>query len=363
MIIYFLIFAFISTSFLIERGSRNLYISISFSFIVALVLAFYAGLRAPDTGEDYGSYKLIFDSFDGITLGGISQVISFDYFFEPGFAFYIVFIKTFTYSYELFLFITALITCFVFFNASIKLTSLFLATWLIYFSYFFFTHGLVAIRFGLASCIALYAVCHLSVLNRGKAAIIASLAMLFHTSAIAIFLPILLSYVKVNRSKIVFLLFLSFCVGFLSLGEDIVRFILPSWLPRADSALNYIQSSQYGETLGFLGFINIKNLILSLLFLFSWKTLIARYEHARCLMLFFFVGTAIRLGFHDLGFIIGRISAILTFTEVFIFPMLAFSIFRFKVFAWLLVCAYSLFNLASMLFARGFGEYNSVIFQ
>lgn len=361
MLIYYFIFASLSILLLLEHSNRNKLLSYGCGLVIFAFLSLYAGLRSSTTGEDYESYNLIFSSLQAFTEVGLSEVLSFNYFFEPGFALYIALFKSFSNSYELFLFATALLNCLIFFRAASKLTNYIVATWLVYFSYIFFTHGLVAIRFGLASVIGLYVVYYLTSKHRGRAVVTGLFAFLFHTSAIALFVPILLSYIHINRKKLILFLLLALFMGALSLGEPLIRILLPGWFPRAESALNYIQNSQYGETLGFLGFINIKNLFVSFLILTLWKRGCVRYKYFYFLGVSFIVGTCIRVGFHDLGFIIGRVSTMLTLTEVFLIPMCAFMLFRSKVFSWILVCVYSLINLVMMLHLRGFGDYQSIL--
>lgn len=362
MLIYYLLFACLSVLFLLEHSYRSKSTSLLFSFYALIILSALAGLRSSSVGADYGAYRLIFEEFSAFTLVGFHEVISFDYFFEPGFALYISLVKSFSNSYEFFFFVTALTNFFIFYRVSSKLTPLVLSSWLVYFSYMFFTHGLVAIRFGIASVIGLYVVYWLTEKKRGRAVGTTVIAMLFHTSAIALIVPIALSFFKVNRIRLILIISISFAIGLISFGGTLIHYLLPSWLPRADSALRYIQSGQYGESLGFLGFVNLKNLFISFCVLAFWNRCCRVYSHYFSLAIFFIAGACIRLAFHDLGFIIGRLSAVLTLTEIFLVPMMTFVLFKNKVFAWIGVVAFSLLNLIMMLHIRGFTEYESIIF-
>ncbi|PHR95114.1 MAG: hypothetical protein COA80_11250, partial [Leeuwenhoekiella sp.] len=243
-----------------------------------------------------------------------------------------------------------------------KLTPLVLVSLTLYFSYLFFAHALIAVRYGIASAIGLYVLYQLSSNRYRNAMFYTLVAMTMHTASIVLFAPILFKALSLGRKTLVSGFFLSFIMGAVGLGQSIVKFILPSWLPRAESALNYVGSGQYGESLGFLGMINLKNSLLCLLIFYFWRKCESKYHHFKWLSIFFILGTCLRLAFHDLGFIVGRMSAFLTLTEVILFPMLMFTIFRWKVLSWVSVCLYAFLNLFMLLHIRGFTPYESIVF-
>lgn len=362
MLIYYIILALLAFGGLLELSTRERYLKVYLSLCAVFSMSLLAGLRTANVGADYSSYEEIFYNFKGAAESGVQQVLAFDYFFEPGFAFYIVLFKTFFSSSEGFFFLTALINCVVLYFSIKKLTPLVLVSLTLYFSYLFFAHALIAVRYGIASAIGLYVLYQLSSNRYRNAMFYTLVAMTMHTASIVLFAPILFKALSLGRKTLVSGFFLSFIMGAVGLGQSIVKFILPSWLPRAESALNYVGSGQYGESLGFLGMINLKNSLLCLLIFYFWRKCESKYHHFKWLSIFFILGTCLRLAFHDLGFIVGRMSAFLTLTEVILFPMLMFTIFRWKVLSWVSVCLYAFLNLFMLLHIRGFTPYESIVF-
>lgn len=362
MLVYYLILTWFFAFALMERSVRERYFTVYLSLSAIFFLSLLAGLRTVRVGSDYSSYESIFHSFEGIANNGIQQVFAFDYFFEPGFALYIVIFKTFFSSAEGFFFLTALINCLILYLATRKLTPLVLAALSVYFSYLFFTHALTAIRYGIASSIGLHVLYQLSISKYKKAVFYTLLAMTMHTASVVLFAPILYKFLGLGKRTLILGFLFSFLMGAVGFGKSIFELILPGWLPRAESALNYVASGQYGDSLGFLGMVNLKNVLLCLLIFYFWRKCESKYQHFKWLSIFFVLGTCLRLAFHDLGFIIGRMSAFLTLTEVILFPMLMFTIFRWKVLSWASVCLYSLLNLVMLLHIRGFTPYESILF-
>ena len=347
---------------LLEHQKLQKKLSVTWAALGMSLLVLYAGLRSSQTGEDYDNYLHIFQSFKALSSVGLSEVLAFDYFFEPGFALFIAVVKSFSLNHEFFFFVTALVNCFIFYRVSTKLTPFLLLTWLSYFSYIFFTHGLVAIRYGIASVIGLYVIIYLSEKRYLKSLLVTFGTMMFHTAAVALLVPIFFSFIRFTPIKFTLFIVVSFAFGALGLGDTIVSTIFPSWLPRAESAVNYMTSEKFGESLGFLGLINLKNIILSALFILAFSQAERKYSCYYYLIIFFIAGVCLRLAFHDLGFIIGRISMLLTLTEVFLVPMAMFSIFKNNIASWFFVVFYGFINMIMMLHVRGFGEYNSIVF-
>jgi len=362
MIVYYALLISLLALGLLERSIKERYFKSCMALFSVFFLSVLAGLRTANVGSDYKSYESIFYDFNGVFNDGLQQVFSLDYFFEPGFALYIVLFKTFFSSSDLFFFFTALINCLILYFATKKLTPLVIASLAVYFSYLFFTHALTAVRYGIASAIGLHVLYELSSGRSKRAVFYTALSMTMHTAGIVLFVPILYKAFNLGKRALVLGFLLSFAMGAIGIGQSIVKFILPGWLPRAESALNYVDSGQYGDSLGFLGMINLKNALLCFLIFYFWRKCGSKYQHFRWLAVFFVLGTCLRLAFHDLGFIIGRMSAFLTLTEVILFPMLMFTIFRWKVLSWAGVCLYALLNLVMLLHIRGFTPYESILF-
>lgn len=362
MLVYYVLLTWLLAFALLERTAQERYFTFYLSSCAIFFLSLLAGLRTARVGADYSSYEEAFYSFSGVANNGLQEVFNFDYFFEPGFALYIVIFKTFFNSSELFFFVTALINCLILYLATKKLTPLVLAALAIYFSYLFFSHALVAIRYGIASAIGLHVVYQLSSNRYSKAILYTLLAMTMHTASLILFAPILYKALGLGRKTLIWGFFSSFIMGAVGLGQSIFKFILPGWIPRAEDAVNYVSSGQFGESLGFLGMVNLKNAALCILIFYLWRKCDEKYRHFKWLAIVFVLGASLRLAFHDLGFIISRLSALLTLTEVILFPMLMFTIFRWKVLSWVSICLYAFLNLVMLLHIRGFTPYESILF-
>lgn len=100
MIPYFINFAVLSILSLFQLDQYGVLYRQFLLFIAMFGLTVFSGIRSSNVGADYNNYKEMFYEFQGAFDGSISQIFEFDqYFFEPGFAVFIVFVKTFTSSH------------------------------------------------------------------------------------------------------------------------------------------------------------------------------------------------------------------------------------------------------------------------
>ncbi|PYF79860.1 EpsG-like putative glucosyltransferase [Marinomonas alcarazii] len=328
------------------------------AFFVFLTLTLLAGLRTSQVGADYLNYKSIFFEFKGVFDGGLKQVIEGDYFFEPGFAVLIVFIRTFTDSSISFFIMVAFVTSLINFFAVKKVTDFLLLSLLIFFSYDFFTNYMVAIRFGIATSFVFLVIFFLAQKRFIYSFSTICFAMTFHTAAVGMLLPFFMSFLKFKRWYIIVLTLGALVFGYLGLGKIILNSMLPGWVPRADSAEAYSANSQYGNSLGYLGFINVKYLLISVFLFIYWDLLKTRVRFFESICLFLLCAMIIRVGFHDLGFISGRVSALLGVVEIVIIPSAVVFLFKQKLVSFVFVFSYALIHLFFLLYVRGFSEYD-----
>ncbi|MEA1987926.1 MAG: EpsG family protein [Pseudomonadota bacterium] len=357
---YFIAF-FILSFWALVSLDQNYKSYVKLNLIFALFfIAVMAGFRSSYVGADYESYKDIFYSFNGIFSGGLNQVLYGDYFFEPGFALLTVVISSFTSIHVVFLLVISLLTS-LFMYFTISRLSLFpLLSLLVFFSYDFFTNYMVAIRFGLATALGLCVLLYLSEKRYKLAFGFIFVAMSIHTAAIGLFLPFLLSIIRFQRIYILFMVFMALIVGYIGLGSIIFNTIMPSWIPRANSAEFYLTDLKYGNSLGYLGYINVKYLILSILLYVFWDQLEKKVKHFKLIVIFLVSAMVIRVGFHDLGFISGRVSALLGIAEVMIVPALFLLLIKNKLLAFWGIILYAAIHLSFMLFVRGFSDYSTI---
>lgn len=356
MAIYFYIFVVLTLVSLVDfdRGGRC-YRGVNFLLVLVFLSAF-SGLRSSVVGADYLNYKSMFYSFDG---EGFTGLFTNEYFFEPGFGLLIVLIRAITDNYVNFFMVVSFV-CTAFMYSPLKRMSAYpLLSVLIFFSYDFFTNYMVAIRFGVATALGFWVLYLISINKKFFAGIAIFIAMSFHTAAIGLFIPLALSFLTIKRSYILVLIFLSLFIGYFSIGKFVLITIMPEWIPRADSAAHYMGDDMYGNSLGYLSLINIKYIFLSFLLFFYWDRLRVRLEGFNVLVLFVLSAMAIRVGFHDLGFISGRVSALLGVSEIIIVPSIALIIFKQKLVGYFLVLIYAMIHLIFLLFIRGFSDYHT----
>jgi hypothetical protein len=258
LIFYFTTFVVLSFLALVQMDKRYAkYIKLN-SLVAFFILAIFAGLRSSEVGADYLSYQEIFYAFKDLFNGGIGQVLAGDYFFEPGFALLITIISSFTDSHIVFFLVISLLISLIMVISINKLSLFPLLSVLIFFSYDYFTNYMVAIRFGLAAALGLYVVYLLSQNKKKLAFVFILISMTIHTAAIGLFLPFVRSFFNFKRIDILAVLAVALIVGYVGLGSILINSVLPGWIPRAGSAEIYASSSMYGNSLGYLGFINIK---------------------------------------------------------------------------------------------------------
>jgi len=358
---YFVVFILLALMALFSMEPKLRHYTGLLVALCLVVIAIFSGIRSGDVAADYESYKDIFSQFDGVFDGGFQQVLNDDYFFEPGFAFLIVIIKSFTANFVVFLILISLLTSFLLFFTLKKLTVFPVLAILIFYSYDFFTNYMVAIRFGLASTLGLFVLLQISNKKYTVAFILILISMTLHTAAIVLFLPYFLSFIKLKRSYVLLTLGLALIMGYVEIGGVILNYFMLDWLPRVSSAEVYMNDESYGQSLSFLGMINLKYLILAFLTYIFWNKLSLKFKHFDMLVWFLLSTIILRIGFHELGFIIGRTSALLGIVEIIIVPLLFAIVFKNKLLCFIGVIVYALIHLLFVLFVKNYGAYSSVL--
>jgi hypothetical protein len=360
MIPYFLNFAVISVLALFQLDRYWLIRRKVLLFFSLFGLTIFSGLRSEKVGADYDSYKEFFYQFEGLFSGGLGQIFEFEkYFFEPGFAALIVVVRTFTDDNIVFFLVVSSVTSWLMAGSLLRLTPYPLLAVLVFYSYDFFTNYMVAIRFGIAVALSLYFIVFVSERRHGFAILSWVVACLFHTSALILFIPYVFSFFALRRINVIIATILALVIGSLELGTTIFTNLLPGFIPRAESAVTYIASSKYGESLGFLGFVNVKYLLIVFAVLFFWRRIFSSIPYFKMVLVFFVSGMLLRIAFHDVGFIIGRTSALLGTAEILLVPGIVLAIFGRSAISWLLLSYYSLIHLFFILMVRGYNEYSS----
>lgn len=354
--IYWFLFSFLALGALLfstTRGNpatRNLWI-----ILASFVLACVAGLRQPGVGSDYSNYVSAFSRTPGIAdlLGGEALP---DIHMETGFLLLNSFVRTFTNDPALLFLLVAFLTCGLVAWSSIRLTPYAGYAFLIYFSYDFYQHGFTAIRFGLACAIALLMIYQLTEQRRISALASAGVATSIHSSALLLFPLYFATFIPFRRQYILLGVSGSLLLGALPVVEPAFAQLLPDFIPRAESIRQYVRHSSYGESLGFLGLINIKYLMLMSILWWFWNRIERNVPGLHVMAWALLSATVLRVGFHDLGFIVGRGAMLLGMVEIVFITSIAF-IFRERLIALSLVIAYAAVTLILNMSLRGMDQY------
>lgn len=350
--LYFIlaIFSFLSIEKNISPANKHIFA------LLLLLLTIIAGLRSPDVGMDYLAYQEIFYQFNGLFEGGLKQVLDRNYFFEPGFALIVSILKTFSDNeIILMLFISALTTGAISYPLRL-ITPYFMFSLLIFYSYYFFTTHMIALRFGITAGLALSVLILIATKRKIMALLGIFLASSIHSSALILFLPYIFSFLKFRKTYILIFISVSLFFGFFEVGGKIIS-ILPSFIPRANDVDAYTNSTQYGASLGLFSFINLKLISLGLLVYFFWDKFKNNQRFVETLTSYLLFAILLRVGFHDLGFIIGRMAFLLAIVEIIILPSILFTIYR-KVYVFIFTLLYSLVSFYFTLNAQINPEYS-----
>ena len=247
MSLYIVVFLFLFFFSVLERVDdeqeiSGILVKKNLLYLISVFLILFAGLRY-NTGPDYRSYKIIYDTY--------GHIIDFNSRYEPGFVLMMHFFKNIiNASFETFLFfLTALavILKVLFFKRFFKHPIFFL---FLYYPFFFFIVDFGQIRQGVALGFILWCLPAIKERKLLKFLIFWLLACFFHYSALLFFPFYILGNITVKFSLFLFLFFAGFIFNILNLGKGI--FSIMALLTKGTligSIMEYM--IEYGSTEGF----------------------------------------------------------------------------------------------------------------
>ena len=230
---------FIALSFLsiIKIIDKNTEVIIVVCFSVMLIIL--AGFRGDGIDKDYQNYKEIFQSLGGKT----------NYFIEPGFVVITKLVRLFSGTYSLLFLIFALLSVVIRVYGISKLSNYLFVSLLIYFCNTFIQQEVTQIRAGIASGLFLLSLLPLQKKNNVQFFAIAILAVLFHYTALVLFLVWFLDTEKVNLKVWVFILPLSYLFLYIGLSPiNLYKFIPIEAIQAKVNTYILLQQSGDGKT-------------------------------------------------------------------------------------------------------------------
>lgn len=335
-------------------------ISALFIAISSSVLGVAAGIRSPEVGSDYTTYYDLFITSPSILSGGLEYVFSGTYYYEPGFALLNTTLSAVSDDPGFYFTSIGLLTSIILYQGIKEYGAAGLFSVAIYASYMVFTTHFTAIRFGIATLTTFLIAKKISQNHRISGLALSCIASLFHSaSLILILIALFYKRLKILIFLIPIGLITSFMVGLVPKTE-LIETIIPSWFVRFESIMGYLDSSQYSESLSLFGLMNIKNALICA-FIYYFRTKLIKDDKIACLIVFFVIGSMLRIAFHDIGFLTGRLSAVLTITEIIILPYMSITLIKQKYLTPIIILFIGLTYLYMSLFVRGFTPYETIL--
>lgn len=261
-IIYFIFFIVLAVEYDLNPFKNG-----TLLVIVIILLGLLAGLRGPDVGKDYESYKIIFD--DIYELGRINTG-TFLPVLEPGFSLIvIVFRFLFHYNYVLPIMLFFGLTSVLLKVISIKQLSVNpYVVILFYFSHYFLLHEMTQIRIGLAASIFFIALIYYIKGNRWVCLLLIMVSVLFHYSAIIYLVIFLLDSNRFNKAAYAGLLIVSLVLGYLKL--PLLNFLgdfIPGNLPGRLDIYATVVENGLADTINVFNVLNLLNIAVCVYFI------------------------------------------------------------------------------------------------
>ncbi|WP_318443290.1 EpsG family protein [Photobacterium leiognathi] len=310
MYFYFLFYLFSIFGLLIDPiKKREIKSYFVFLFIVlySLVIGFRIGVK-----PDWYNYQFVFANFD------VDKIFDYSaYSKEPGYMILNV-IARFLNGTEFMMFmLVALISLFFSFLAYYRLSPKPFICILIYTSFFFINRDMGAIRAGVCYSIFLFSLLYLYDYKLKKYYAMVVFSSLFHiTGILGIVVPLLYKIFN-SRNRLFLILIFSIVFYFSDLSFYILKLLggLNYISIISNKANAYAGSSELVYEISFFDLTNIKNLFISFIGLFFFKTISNKCKYFNIILFVFIVGTSFRIAFSDLGVIAGRGYAIFNTVE------------------------------------------------
>jgi hypothetical protein len=334
-----LVFSFSDAAYRINIfsvGQVRILSFIALSFLMILL----AGFRSIDFGADDDTY---YDAYLNASEYIDIYTFKYDYIMsylnmEHGFVLYMYFLSLLDRSEFVLFFFTALISISINSFLIVRFSPFIFVSLLVYFSNVYFQKDLNQIRFGLASAIAFFTAYLFMVRKYSFGFIFYFLGVLIHLGSAVSIISAIFSRVKLKPKLAIVILFVCLLVGGNGWGMYFVS-LIPSESFLGEKISYYIGSGAYHYQISFFDPVNLKNIFLVLFFSYFY-----RYFDGRFNFFYFFFNLLIfyssfRFLFSDFAIVAARISALFSFVDFILVPMMI-CVFRPAFIGWLIVVSY-----------------------
>ena len=295
--------------------------------IIGYILILYAGFRIP-SGGDWYNYRDIF-----IKISSYDEIFSYNiYAKEPLYLLLNLFIKEFSENYYLLFIIISFLSISINFYSYKKYTPYFLLSIILYMSFFYYFRELGAIRAGLAYAIFLFSIQYILKRNIIKFFLLNLIAIGFHYTAIlGLIIYPLYTYINWNKTKLFILLFASILIYILHMPNMIINAIVSVTSNNSfiifQKIANYQKDSSLVYQLGLFNITNIKNILISIFFIYNYNSIKLKNSYFTIILLVFIIGTFFRILFSDFGVLAARSATLFNSVEVI---LLTYTLYLFK---------------------------------
>jgi hypothetical protein len=333
MFLYYLIFIILVFFVVLNKEGGK----IGFFFSGTLLFAI-AGFRPAGIDNDYAGYVTYYQD---IASGLIVAV-------EPTFLFISSCVKYFFNNPAYLFVIYAGLGISLKFYAIDHLTKLKALTIVVYFSGFFLLHEMTQIRVGVAAGLLLLCIEPIRERNLWKFLLLASLAFLFHFSAIVIFPLYFLSPTKFNNKVYVVLIPGAYLLNFLKI--DLFAFVnlIPIQLIQTKVG-SYSFYAEEDNTINLFNYLHLSRCMLACLMAWKWKNIMEHNLNGILLVKIYIISLFMFVALSSVPGISSRISELLQIVEIILLPFIIY-IFREKGMASIFVVIIGLIFLSASLF-------------
>jgi hypothetical protein len=307
MLIFYLVFLLIALfSLYNNKQAKNIFFICS-----GLILFSLAASRSGGVDNDYTGY---INYYNDILHHSFSRV-------EPTFIL-ITRIVDRIFSNNLYLFIIyALLGIFLKFYAISTLTSFRLLSVLVYFSGFFLLFEMTQIRAGVAAGLLLNCISTIKERRLGLFIFLASLASLFHYSALVIFPLYFLNGKKLN--ELIYLLLIPFAYILYYSKFNILLLAREIPIPLVQIKLStYLYWASLNKTINLFNYVHLSRCLLAFLFLWKWRLIAETNPYSIILTKIYVIAIFIFVAFANIPAISSRISELLMIVEIILIPYL-----------------------------------------
>lgn len=308
MLLFYLIFLLLVIfSLIIKKEEQIRFLFISAGILLLMVAAF----RKPGLDRDYLGYleyykNVLHHSFTRVEPSFILITHTVDKLFKNNIYLFIIY---------------ALLGVSVKFIAIDRLTSLRLLSVLIYFSGFFLLFEMTQIRAGVSAGLLLLCIEPIKERQIGKFLILATLASLFHYSALSIFPLYFLKGDNMNLKLYVFLIPISYIIYYSKVNLFFFTNYIPIPLVQIKMS-SYFHHASVDSTINVFNMVHLSRCVLAYLFLWKWRIMSETNVYSVILIKIYIIALFIFVAFGSVPGFSSRISELMMIVEIILIPYL-----------------------------------------